>query len=130
MNDLVVPGALAWREYQVHLPSHVTATLSFTLGDPDHEAWPAVVARQRGALAFGMLAIDDVPDAPEKAVLWTVEQDRLSIICERDDPDHSEEVKRVLPRYFAMFFDDIKDLAPQLAAREVLMPCLGDTTLH
>ena len=130
MNDLVVPGALAWREYQVPLPSRFTATISFTLGDPDHETWPAVVARQRGALAFGMLAIDDVPDAPEKAVLWTVERDRLSIICERDDPDPSEEVKQVLPRYFAMFFDDIRDVAPQLAAREIIMPREGDTTLH
>jgi hypothetical protein len=36
----------------------------------------------------------------------------------------------VLPRYFAAFFDEVKELAPALADVRLVVPKTGDKTLN
>ena len=41
-----------------------------------------------------------------------------------------DEMRTLLPRYFAVFFDEIKDIAPDLAAVKLVVPRTGDKNLH
>jgi hypothetical protein len=126
MNDKLPPGILAMREYRVLLPSGPTATIGFALSDFAHNSEPADVARRNKAVAFGLLAIHGVPDAPERAMVWFHDSTRLRYVLANGDPHPSDEIRRILPRYFAVFFNEIRDVAPSLAALIPVVPRIGD----
>jgi hypothetical protein len=45
--------------------------------------------------------------------------------------ENGEEVKALLPRYLAVFFDEVKDLAPDLSCvRLARVPSAGDRNVH
>ena len=67
---------------------------------------------------------------PEEAVLWFRQATALTLLPQNDDMTIGDEVKALLPRYFAVFFDDIKDVAPDLADVRLAAPKTGDKTLH
>lgn len=41
-----------------------------------------------------------------------------------------DEMRGLLPRYFAVFFDEIKDVAPELATVRLAVRRPGDKSLH
>ncbi|MBV8191142.1 MAG: hypothetical protein JOY64_28100 [Alphaproteobacteria bacterium] len=123
------PGSLAWRQYEVKLASGHTATLGFSLADPRHKSI-ARAQRAHDASHLGWLVVRDGPDAPEEAVLWFRQATALTLLPQNDDMTIGDEVKALLPRYFAVFFDDIKDVAPDLADVRLAAPKTGDKTLH
>lgn len=82
------------------------------------------------AAHLGLLIVLDDPDSLEEVVLWFHQAASLTLISQNGDIVISDEVRRLLPRYFAAFFDDVKELAPELAKVNLVVPRIGDKTLH
>lgn len=79
---------------------------------------------------LGLLVVLDDPDSQEEVVLWFQQTTSLTLISHNGDMMIGDEVRRLLPRYFATFFDDIKDVAPDLAEVRLSAPRTGDKSLH
>lgn len=123
------PGSLAWRQYQVGLGSGHTATLGFSLADPRHSTM-ARLKREHGATNLGLLVVLDDPQSLEEVVLWFHHVTALTLVSQNGDMMIGDEVRGLLPRYFAVFFDEIKDIAPELATVRLAVPRTGDKSLH
>ena len=123
-----LPSPLAWRQYEVKLASGVTAKLGFTLGDPG-DAKTARVTKAYGATRLGLFLVLGDPQSREAAVLW-FQQTRFLTLFSSDPMMIGEEVRGLLSRYFAAFFDDIRDVAPDLASVRLIAPRTGGRTLH
>ena len=123
------PGSLAWRQYQTKLVSGRTVTLGFSLADPDHKTM-ARLKKAQGASHLGLVIVLGDPDSLEEVVLWFQQATSLTLISQNGDIEIGQEVKGLLARYFAVFFDDIKDIAPELAAVRLAVPKTGDRNLH
>jgi hypothetical protein len=124
------PGALAWRQYEVRLMSGRTATVAFSLGDPQ-DGTIARVKHEREACNLGFLVVLNDPDSDEEVVLWFQRAASLTLLSHGCDAMIGEEVTTLLPRYFTAFFDDVKDMAPELA--DVVftrVPRTNDKNLH
>jgi hypothetical protein len=63
-------------------------------------------------------------------VLWFHQAASLTLISQNGGIVISDEVRGLLPRYFAVFFDDVRELAPELAKVSLVVPRTGDKTLH
>ena len=123
------PGSLAWRQYQVKLVSGRTVTLGFSLADP-HDKTMARVKREHDALHLGLLVVLNDLDSQEEVVLWFQRATSLTLVSQNGDVMIGDEVKGLLPRYFAVFFDEIRDVAPDLANVRLAVPMTGDKSLH
>jgi hypothetical protein len=123
------PGSLAWRQYQVPLISGHIATLGFSLSDPRDKTM-ARVKREYNATHLGLLVVLDDPDSEEDVVLWFEQATSLTLVSQNGDAMISDEVRTLLPRYFAVFFDDIKDVAPEVSNIKLVVSKTGDKKLH
>jgi hypothetical protein len=104
-------------------------TLGFSLGDPRDQTMARVKERHR-ASHMGLLVVLDDPDSVEEVVLWFHQAESLTLLSQNGDIGIGDEVRALLPRYFAVFFDDVKALAPQLAHVKFAVPKTGDKNLH
>jgi hypothetical protein len=67
-----MPAVLAKRTYEVPRLDGSTASLTFSLANPDFETeGPWRLARESGAKAFGMVHIVGIEGAPELPIVWT-----------------------------------------------------------
>jgi hypothetical protein len=123
------PGSLAWQQYHVKLTSGRTATLGFSLADP-RDRTMARIKKAYDASHLGLLVVLDDPDSVEEVVLWFQQETTLSLVSHNGDMLIGAEVRCLLARYFTVFFDDIKDVAPELANVRLSAPKTGDRTLH
>lgn len=123
------PGSLAWQQYEVNLMSGRAVTLAFSLGDPRDETMARVKERHR-ASHLGLLVVLDDPDSVEEVVLWFHQAGSVTLLSQNGEIMIGEEVSALLPRYFAVFFDDVKALAPELAYARLCLPETGAKTLH
>jgi hypothetical protein len=108
------PGALAWRQYDVKLDSGHQATVGFSLADP-RDRTIAEIKQKHGASNLGFLIVLDDPDSLEEGVLWFQHASALTLMSQNGAMLIGDEVRSLLPRYFTVFFDEIKDIAPDLA---------------
>lgn len=113
MDDL---GRLATREYDVTLPDGTKGRLAFALCDILGDNALAQHARKRQAVAFGLLSFERLPDAPLNALLWVRTRDGMEMTTADADDQPSGDLQRLVARYFVVFFDEIKDVAPELAS--------------
>jgi hypothetical protein len=120
---------LAWRQYEVKLASGHTATLGFSLADPDDKTMRRLKLAHDAA-HLGLLIVLDDPDSLEEVVLWYHQSTSLALISQNGDTMIGNEVRGLLPRYFAVFFDEVKDIAPDLANVRLAVPKTGDKNLH
>lgn len=111
-------GALAWRQYDVTLDSGHCVKVGLSLADP-HDETIAEISRKHGAYNLGFLVILDDPDSLEEVVLWFHQTSSLTMMSQNGAVLIGDEMKALLPRYFTVFFDEIKHIAPDLA--EVLL---------
>lgn len=123
------PGSLAWQQYEVNLISGRAVTLAFSLGDPRDETMARVKERHHAA-HLGLLVVLDDPDSVEEVVLWFHQAESLTLLSQNGEIMIGEEVSALLPRYFAVFFDDVKALAPQLARVKLCLPETVGKRLH
>lgn len=123
------PGSLAWQQYEVRLGSGRVVTVGLSLADP-HDRTMAEVKKTHDARHLGLLIVLDDPDSLEEVMLWVHQAVSLTLIAQNGDTMIGDEMKAILPRYFAAFFDEIKELAPGLADVRLVMPKTGDKTLH
>jgi hypothetical protein len=123
------PASLAWRQYEVKLASGHTATLAFSLADPLDKTM-ARMKKAHAAQHLGLLVVLDDPESLEEVVLWFHQATSLTLISQNGDMMIGDEVRSLLPRYFATFFDDIRDVAPDLADVKLAVPRTGDKSLH
>lgn len=123
------PGSVAWREYRVALSSGATVTLGFSLGDA-RDRRVAALKKRHTAAHIGLLVILDDPDSIEETLLWLHQASTLALISQEGSTVIGDEVTALLPRYFAAFFDEVKELAPGLADVSLVMPRTGDRRLH
>lgn len=124
------PGSLAWRQYEVTLDSGCQATVGFSLADPQDDTI-AEIKRQHDASNLGFLVVLDDPDSLEEVVLWFQRATSLTLMSQNGEMLIGDEVGALLPRYFTVFFDEIKDIAPDLA--DILLrrvPKTGERHLH
>jgi hypothetical protein len=115
------PGSLAWQQYQVHLASGRLVTVGLSLADP-RDRTMARVKKEHDARHLGLLVVLDDPDSLEEIVLWLHQTTTLTLVSQNGDTLISDEVKALLPRYFAAFFDEVKELAPALADIKLAVP--------
>lgn len=121
------PGALAWQEYEVDLRTGRPIRLAFMLADPAQPA-AAEMKRTYQAQHLGLLV---VADQEQPCIVWWFQQEStLTLIPRRGDTPIGDALKKVLPRYFAAFFDDIKDVAPGLERVTLIARRTGDRRLH
>jgi hypothetical protein len=106
-----------------------TATLGFSLADPN-DGTMARLKAANDAEHLGLLFVLDDPDSLEEVVLWFQQATALTLISQNGDTMIGDEVRDLLPRYFAVFFDEIKDIAPDLATVRLAVPRTGDKSLH
>lgn len=123
------PASLAWQQYQVNLNSGSTVTLGFSLADPRDQTI-AQLMKAHDASHLGLLLILNDQDSLEEVILWFHEAASLTLLSQNGDPTIGNDVRTLLPRYFAAFFDEIKDLAPDLAKVRLAVPRTGDKSLH
>jgi hypothetical protein len=113
VNDDI--GRLATREYEVTLPDGTRAKLAFALCDLARENALARHARKRGAVAFGLLGFEGIVGAPAHPVLWVQTTSGMEMTVSDGDDQPAPELQRLIARHFALFYDDIKEVAPDLA---------------
>jgi hypothetical protein len=123
------PGSLAWQQYQVKLLSGRDVTLGFSLADPRDKTMARMKQAHR-ASHLGLLVILDDPESLEEVVLWFHQATSLTLISQNGDTMIGHEVRALLPRYFAVFFDEVKELAPDLANVRLAVAKTGDKRLH
>ena len=123
------PGSLAWQQYEVNLVSGRAVTLAFSLGNPRDETM-ARVKERHCASHLGLLVVLDDPESAEEAVLWFHQAESLTLLSQNGRMLLGEEVMALLPRYFAVFFDDVKALAPELAGATLSLPEVRPRHLH
>ena len=121
------PGALAWREYEIDLHTGHPLKLGFMLADPTQRG-TAQLKRTYKAQHLGMLVLDG--QRLHCIVWWFQQEDALTLIPRHGDSEIDDDLKEILPRYFAAFFDDIKDVAPDLQKVTLVTPKTGDRRLH
>jgi hypothetical protein len=122
VTDREVPleGSLAYIEYQIFMPDRYVGTLAFTLGDLTVDSAPAKFARSHGALAYGLVAALDVPEAPELPMIWTQENQAVTVTSAVEDREITADLKTILGRMIAIFFADIASIAPELGRLKLL----------
>ena len=113
MNDDL--GRLATREYDVTLLDGTQGRMAFALCDIAGDNALAQHARRRQAVAFGLLSFEGLPDAPRNTLLWVRTKDGMEMTTADGDDQPGGELQRLVARHFIVFFDEIKDLAPELA---------------
>ena len=123
------PGSLAWQQYEVNLVSGRAVTLAFSLGDPRDETMARMKERHH-ATHLGLLIVLDDPDSLEEVVLWFDQARSLMLLSHNGEVMIGAEVSALLPRYFSVFFDDVKALAPQLAQARLSVPEAVGKYLH
>jgi hypothetical protein len=107
-------GTLAWRQYDVTLDSGHCVKVGFSLADP-HDETIAEISRKHSASNLGFLVILDDPDSLEEVVLWFHQASALTMMSQNGAMLIGDEMKALLPRYFTVFFDEIRHIAPGLA---------------
>jgi hypothetical protein len=111
---------VVYHEYEVELPTGPMVSLAITLGDLKADNLSARFARENKALAYGLVSILEMPNAPTHPIVWMVDDYELSLATEEDDPSISEEVEELVQLYLRLFFIQTAPIAPQLAGIEVL----------
>lgn len=114
MNDEI--GRLATRAYEATLPAGETGKLAFALCDLERPNALAAHARRRKAVAFGLLSFEGFADAPRGTMLWVRTKDGLEMTSADGDDQPGPELQRVVARHFIIFFDEVRDLAPELSS--------------
>ncbi len=114
MSDEI--GRLATREYEVMLPDGTKAKLGFALCDLGRENALARHARKRNAVAFGLLSFEGFAEAPVHPALWVQTTAGMEMVVSDGDAQPGPKLQHMIARHFALFFADINDVAPGLAA--------------
>ncbi len=109
-------GRLATREYEVALPDGTKGKLAFALCDLSRENALARHAKKREAVGFGLLGFEGLPGAPRHPLLWVRTRSGMEMTTSDGDDQPDPELQRLVARQFIVFFADIKDIAPELAA--------------
>ena len=107
-------GAVACREYEYHFPDGTSAAFAVTLRSSD-DSDAAKVARDKGALAHGLVSVVGVPRAPSQPMLWMLTKTELVTLIVEADPAVSDELHRMLVPVMRTFLKDVRDVAPDLA---------------
>jgi hypothetical protein len=129
-NDRPLASAsLARRQYSVKLASGKLAELGFSLCNP-LDMTMARVMKAHEAAHLGLLVVLGDPESREEVVVWFHRPTSLTLVAQNSDLMIGDEVRGLLPRYFAAFFDEIKDVAPALAEVKLAVPRTGDKNLH
>jgi hypothetical protein len=114
VNDDI--GRVATREYDLTLPNGSKGRLAFALCDLAQENALARHARTRDAVGFGLVGFEGFAQGPRHPVLWVQTNTGLEMTLADNDEQPGAELQRLVGRYFILFFEDIKDAAPALAA--------------
>ena len=114
MNDDI--GRLATREYEVTLPGGSKGKLAFALCDLAQENALARHARKRDAVGFGLVGFEGFVEGPCHPVLWVQTTTGLEMTLADNDQQPGAQLQRLVGRYFILFFEDIKEVVPELAA--------------
>jgi hypothetical protein len=110
-TEELAKGVLAYTEYQIAMPDGNEARLAFTFGDLTSDSIPTKYARTQGALAYGLLFIADLPDAPEFPLLWTQEQRFVAVTGAEGD----RELTGTLQRSLLWLYDGVMRPEPEAA---------------
>src|SRR5437868_2736675 len=92
-------GTLTYREYVVVLSGGSRVTLAITLGDPDADGIAAEFAREKGALAHGLVSFMGLRDGPEFPIVWMVNASELTLAKATDDREVSNSLVELIAHY-------------------------------
>ena len=109
------PGCpLAYREYEVELEDHSTASIAITLGDFQTDTLAGRFAHEHDAIAYGLISVLNTPDAPARPIVWMVDTEHLSLAIEEDAKPVTRKLMEVLELYLDLFLAQVTPLAPHL----------------
>jgi hypothetical protein len=115
IDDFLPEGALAYREYQIVMPDGTRATVAVTLGDRIVPSISREFARRSGATFYGLIAVLDLPGAPEIPMVWTQRKTQTAIAAAAEGyAEMGKDLKLVVVRVLGMFFADIASIEPTL----------------
>ena len=114
VNDDI--SRLATREYEVTLPDGSKGKLAFALCDLAQENALARHARKRAAVGFGLVGFEGFAEGPRHPVLWVQTNTGMEMTLADNDEQPGAQLQRLVGRHFILFFEDIKAVAPGLAA--------------
>src|SRR5947209_5096270 len=117
--DAFLEETAAYRQYVLVLSDGSTISMTIAVGEDEADTAAEPFARDRNAVASGLITIADAPDAPEFPVIWVVTETRLILKKAVGDPTMSSELEELIGRYLGLFFVQIAPFAPQLAGIEV-----------
>ena len=106
---------VVFREYEYHFPDGHLATFAVILYRSD-DTETAKLARDRGALAHGLVSVGGLSGAPLHPVVWLRLPNELLTMVEDGDPAVSDDLHRMLVKVMKAFFKDVSNVAPDLAA--------------
>jgi hypothetical protein len=117
----------AYREYEVELSDQSKVSLAFIMGRLEDDTRAARFARRQNALAFGLLSIVGVSDAPGRPLLWMVDAEGLALAKEEHDIQISGELQKLTELYLRLFLIQVRPIAPHWASMEwSLDPAVND----
>ena len=108
-------GSLACRKYEYCFPDGTSAAFAVTLCLSD-DSDRAKLARDKGALAHGLVSVVGMARAPSYPILWMQTKDTLVTLVAEDHSSVSDDLRRMLIQVMRTFFKDVRDVAPGLAA--------------
>jgi hypothetical protein len=108
-------SALACREYEYYFPDGTSAAFAVTLC-PSDDSDRAKIARDKGALAHGLVSVVGMTRAPSHPILWIQTKDALVTLVAEDHSSVSDDLHHMLVQVMRAFFKDVREVAPDLAA--------------
>jgi hypothetical protein len=107
-------GTLAYRGYDAELNDGAAISLGITLEDLEADTIAAQFARERKAVAYGLISVLEMPDDRKRPIVWIVDHNELSLALEVGEQPISAELVEVLQLYLGLFFIQAAPIAPQL----------------
>jgi len=121
-------GARAYREYELFVPNAPDATVAITLGDLEQDTPAARFARKSGATHYGLVAILNVPHAPDYPFVWSLRETILALTSSHIGTPVDGTLRQTIGRLLGVFFHEIRAIAPELS--EMKLTVANDASPH
>lgn len=131
-NSSAIPdGAIAYREFELHLPGGQTLNVAFTLGQEDIRSTACDFARAVGAIAYGLVSVMEVPGESVLPLIWFCNGAEIAIAPADQGKIPTKEIRVIVAKLIYLFFADIAPVSPRIAAFKFQVAHRGiEGTLH
>ena len=121
---------VASRKYGLMIAGRGLVTIALTLGDKDGESIPADVAREQGALAYGLVSVEEDQGAAQPMV-WLFDGTQIDVAVGEANLPPDDDLLEAIGQCLRLFFTDIAPVSPHVAVLKFCMAsAANDNTVH